>query len=266
MSDIIVHGAGGRMGKYVLQVLNSDNSVKIAAAVDYKDHPDLGKDAGILAGLEALNVPLSADFPAQKADVIIDFSLPQALDRLLEYSQTSKTPLILCTTGLDDSDLEKAKKAAKSIPIVQATNMSVGMNLLFSIVGKVAAALGPDYDVEIVEAHHRYKKDSPSGTALTLAEKICDATGRDYPGHLVHGRHTRDEARTPREIGMHAVRGGDIVGKHEIILSTLGETLTLSHNAHSRKTFAIGALRATKWIIGKPAGLYSMIDVLGLDT
>jgi len=149
--------------------------------------------------------------------------------------------------------------------VVYATNMSVGMNVLFATVGKVAKMLGEDYDIEITEAHHRFKKDSPSGTALSLAEEICSDTERPYPGCLVHGREGKEATREKGTIGMHAIRAGGIVGQHSVIYSALEETVTISHNAHSRDNFAKGAVRAAKWIAGKSAGLYSMKNVLGIE-
>jgi 4-hydroxy-tetrahydrodipicolinate reductase len=165
---------------------------------------------------------------------------------------------------LSDSQHKKIIEAYTKIPVVYGTNMSVGMNVLFNLVGKAAAMLGEDYDIEIVEQHHRFKKDAPSGSALTLAENICKATGRDFPGSLVNGRSGGDEVRQKGTIGMHAVRAGDITGIHSVMFGTLGEKVTLSHTAHSRNTFASGALRAAEWLVGKKSGKYSMADVLGI--
>lgn len=264
MPALVVNGAAGRMGKHVLSLAAEDKDITLAGAVDRAGHPDLGKDAGRVAGIEALGVLISDTFPS-KADVVIDFSLPEALDKVLVFCRASKAGLVLCTTGLGDEQQQKVKSASHDVPIVQATNMSVGMNLLFSLVGKVARALGEDYDIEIVESHHRFKKDSPSGTALTLAENIARETGREFPGCLVHGRHGKQALREGGTIGMHAIRAGDIVGEHSIIFGTLGETVRLSHTAHSRFTFATGALRAAKWLLGCNPGLYNMADVLGLE-
>ncbi|MHC5163112.1 MAG: 4-hydroxy-tetrahydrodipicolinate reductase, partial [Planctomycetota bacterium] len=213
--------------------------------------------------IEPINVPLSGNFP-DSAEVMIDFSLPQAADGVIDYCAKNSIALMLGTTGLSDEQTAKLKNAAAKIAVVQATNMSMGMNLLFATVGKVAKALGAPYDIEIVEAHHRFKKDAPSGTALSLAEAICDETGRDYPGCLVHGREGRDAERKEGTIGMHAIRGGDIVGEHSVIYSTLGETVTISHSAHTRDTFVRGALRAAEWLTTQKPGHYNMLDVLGL--
>ncbi len=261
--SLVIHGAAGRMGKRIVALAAEEQVFQIIGAIDYPAHPDLGKDAGVLAGVPAIGVNLDKTFPA-KADAVIDFSLPQAAAETIAWAEKTGTPLVMGTTGLEAGHFEMLKKAAGEIAIVQATNMSLGMNLLFSIVGKVAAALGPDYDIEITEAHHRFKKDAPSGSALSLAKSICDATKRDYPGCLVHGREGKEALRSAGTIGMHAIRAGDIVGQHSVIYGTLGETITISHDAHTRDTFVRGALRAAKWLLTQKPGLYNMQHVLGL--
>jgi 4-hydroxy-tetrahydrodipicolinate reductase len=260
---LIINGAAGRMGKRIVALAFESKQFDIVGAADYAEHPDLGKDIGPLAGIEAINVDLSADFP-DSADVMVDFSLPRAADKAIDYCVKNNVALVMGTTGLSDGQSAKLKNASAKIAIMQATNMSLGMNLLFATVGKVAKALGENYDIEIVEAHHRFKKDAPSGTALSLAEAVCKETGRDYPGSLVHGRAGKEATREKGTVGMHAIRGGDIVGEHSVIYSTLGETVTLSHSAHTRDTFVRGALRAAEWITGQKPGLYDMQDVLGL--
>ena len=263
-TELIVNGAAGRMGKRILALAIESDDFNIAAAVDYAQCPDLGKDAGLVAGIAQIGVELTPNYPAT-ADVMIDFSLPQATDAAVEYCTANNVALVLATTGLSDEQLAKIKQASNTIPIVQATNMSVGMNVLFATVGKVAKMLGEDYDIEITESHHRFKKDSPSGTALSLAEEICNDTDRPYPGCLVHGREGKETLRQKGTIGMHAIRAGDITGEHSVIYSTLGETITISHSAHNRDNFARGALRAAKWLTGKQPALYSMLDVLGIS-
>jgi 4-hydroxy-tetrahydrodipicolinate reductase len=253
--NLIVCGAAGRMGSRILALAAEDGQFQITGAVEKAGHPDIGKDAGI--------VKITSDFVGQ-ADVVIDFSLPEAADRTVDYCVKNNAGLVLGTTGLSDSQRKKIETASSKTAIVCATNMSVGMNTLFALVGKVASMLGEDYDIEIVEQHHRFKKDAPSGSALTLAENIAKATGRKFPDCLTHGRSGKESMRQKGDIGMHAVRAGDIVGIHSVIFSTLGETVTLNHTAHSRDTFARGALRAANWLIGKKPGLYSMADVLGL--
>ena len=260
---LIITGAAGRMGKRILTLAIDQEAFNLVGAVDYAQHPDLGKDIGTLAGIEPVNVELSADFP-ETADVMIDFSLPVAADASIDYCVKNNVALVLGTTGLSDAQFAKLKEAGQKIAIMQATNMSLGMNLLFATVGKVAKALGQEYDIEIVEAHHRFKKDAPSGTALSLAESVCKETGRDYPGCLTHGRDGKDTERKQGEIGMHAIRAGDIVGQHSVMYSTLGETVTIAHNAHTRDTFVHGALRAADWLLNQKPGLYNMLDVLGL--
>lgn len=260
---LIVVGAAGRMGGRVLSLAIEAGEFDIIGAVERENHPDIGKDAGLLAGAGPINVKLGSAYPAD-VDVVIDFSTPVAAEKSVDYCVRKNAALVSGTTGLADGQREKIKAAAEKIPVIQATNMSVGMNVLFSLAGKVASMLGEDYDIEILEQHHRFKKDAPSGSALTLAENICRATGRKFPDCLTQGRSGKDTLRQKGTIGIHAVRAGDITGKHEVIFSTLGETVTLNHTAHSRDTFARGALRAAKWLIGKKPGLYSMADVLGL--
>ncbi len=260
---LIVVGAAGRMGSRVLASAADTGQFVIIAAVEGKDHPGIGKDAGLVAAVGPLKVKLDSIYPAG-ADVAIDFSQPQAADSTVDYCLKNNTALVLGTTGLSAGQLEKIKAASAKIPIVYAANMSVGMNVLFALAGKTASMLGDDYDVEIIEQHHRFKKDAPSGSALTLAENICKATAKKFPACLTHGRSGKDALRQKGTIGMHAVRAGDITGVHSVVFSTLGETVTLNHTAHSRDTFALGALRAAQWLIGRKPALYSMADVLGL--
>lgn len=261
--QLVISGAAGRMGRRILALAIENQDFTIAGAVDRKDHPDLGKDAGVLAGIDAINVPLSTTLP-KGADIMIDFSSPDAAEAHIQHCVENQCALVLGTTGLSTAQMDKAAAASHTIPILTATNMSVGMNLLFNIIGKVAKALGDEFDVEIVEHHHKHKKDAPSGTALTLAQNVAVALGRPYPDSLVHGRYGKEALRQPGTIGMHAVRAGDIVGYHEVMFSTAGETVTISHNAHSRDVLVRGAIRAAKWLIKQQPGLYSMQDVLGL--
>ena len=260
---LIVCGAAGRMGRRILALAIEDGIFEIAGAVENASHPDIGKDAGLVAGAGGINVDIVGVAPAG-ADIVIDFSLPEAADRTIDYCVENNAALVLGTTGLSNAQHDKVRAAAGKIPVIYGTNMSVGMNVLFAMVGKAASMLGDDYDIEIIEQHHRFKKDAPSGSALTLAENICKATARPYPDSLIHGRSGKDTQRDKGGIGMHAVRAGDITGIHSVIFSTLGETVTLNHTAHSRDTFARGAIRAAKWLVGKKCGQYSMANVLGL--
>jgi 4-hydroxy-tetrahydrodipicolinate reductase len=261
---LVINGAAGRMGRLILANAIDAQRFDIIAAIEKKDHPYIGKDVGLLVGKNPLNVALSSEYPPY-ADVVIDFSLPDAADASVDYCLKNRIALVLGTTGLTDAQLNSLRAASQSIGIVQASNMSLGMNLLFKLVGQVACTLGDDYDVEIIEQHHRFKKDAPSGSALTLAKNIAAATGRDWPDSAVYGREGKDALRRKGTIGIHAVRAGDITGMHSVIFSTLGETVTLSHTAHSRDTFARGALYAAEWLIGKKPSLYSMTDVLGIS-
>jgi 4-hydroxy-tetrahydrodipicolinate reductase len=260
---LIINGAGGRMGRRIVALAVEGGYFDIVGAVDKPGHADIGKDAGVPAGIAEIGVKLGSEYPA-KADVVIDFSLPEAADAVIGYCEKNKVALVMGTTGLSDEQTARLQAAGKKIPIVWASNMSVGMNVLFRMVGKVAQMLGDDYDIEIVESHHRYKKDAPSGSALTLAKNIAGQTGRDWPACAVYGRKGKDSLRQAGTIGMHSVRAGDITGEHSVIFSTLGETVTLAHRAHNRYTFASGALRAARWVAGKGPGVYSMGDVLGM--
>jgi len=260
---LVVVGAAGRMGRRIIAMGMESGRFELAGAVDAASHPEAGKDAGVLAGVGALGVHVGADWPSG-ADVVIDFSLPQAADATMAWCASNTVPLVMGTTGLSDAHKASLQAAAKKTAVVYATNMSVGMNALFALVGKAAAMLGDAYDIEIIEQHHRFKKDAPSGSAITLAENICEATGRDVKTALVHGR-GGVSPRKPGEIGMHAVRAGDITGIHSVMYGTLGEVVTLSHTAHSRDTFVQGALRAAEWLMDRGSGFYSMRDVLGIE-
>jgi len=261
--ELIVSGAAGRMGRRIISLATETGEFDIVGAVERQDHPDIGKDAGLVAGTGPINVKLDSVYPAT-ADVVIDFSQPEAAEKTIDYCTENSAALVLGTTGLSDEQREKIKNASEKIPVIYATNMSVGMNVLFALVGRVASMLGDEYDIEIIEQHHRFKKDAPSGSALTLAENICQATGRGFPDSLVHGRNGKEALRQEGTIGIHAIRAGDITGIHSVIFGTLGEKLTVNHTAHSRDTFARGAMRAAKWLIGKEPNFYSMPDVLGI--
>jgi len=257
-SKLVIVGAGGRMGKRITILAMDEKSFEVIGAIEQKDHPEIGQPAG------PHGINLSSDFPSG-ADVVIDFSAAEQAGVTVDYCLENNCAMVLGTTGLTEAQLQKINTASEKIPLVYATNMSVGMNVLFSVVGKTASLLGEDYDIEIIEQHHRFKKDAPSGSALTLAENICKTTRRDFSDCLTYGRQGKDALRKKGTIGVHAVRAGDITGIHSVIFSTLGETVTLNHNAHSRDGFAKGAIRAALWLIGKTAGSYSMANVLGIS-
>jgi 4-hydroxy-tetrahydrodipicolinate reductase len=265
-TKLVVIGAAGRMGRRILSLAAESGQFDIIAAIDRQDHPDIGKVFSLESVSGQIEVVLTDTYPTAAADVAIDFSQPEAVDETIDYCLKNNVALVSGTTGLSERQRDKIKAASGKIPVIYGTNMSVGMNILFSLVGKAASMLGDEYDVEIVEQHHRFKKDAPSGSALTLAENICRATGRDLPETVTHGRCGKDALRQKGTIGMHAVRAGDITGVHSVIFGTLGETITLNHTANSRDTFVRGALRAAKWLVGKRPALYSMADVLGIKT
>ncbi|MGE4285400.1 MAG: 4-hydroxy-tetrahydrodipicolinate reductase [Phycisphaerae bacterium] len=263
MIKLVINGAAGRMGQRILALALESGKFDIVAALEHPSSNQLGKDAGEVAGVGKIGVCLTSEKPAN-ADVMIDFTLATAADDTIDYCAATKTALIMGTTGLTDEQFARLDELAKKVPLVQATNMSVGMNVLFEMVGQFAEKLGEEYDIEIVEHHHRFKKDAPSGSAITLAERVAEGAGLDVNKALQHGREGRDALRRKGEIGMHAVRGGDIIGYHEVIYSTLGETVIVEHRAHNRDNFVRGAIRAAQWIVGRKPGRYSMKDVLGL--
>jgi len=258
-------GAAGRMGRRIGALACEDESLKVVCAIDIAGHPSQGVDFGELIGVGKLTVPISSAW-SQKPDVLIDFTRPEATMKSVAAARKDGIPIVIGTTGLNAGQLDKLAEAAKQIPVLHAANMSLGVNLLFELVQKVAVALGEDYDIEITETHHRFKKDSPSGTAMELARQICKATGRDVGRCLMHGRSGAEVGRRPGNIGMHARRQGDVIGEHTVAFSTLGETIELSHKAHSRDIFARGALKAAAWLVGKEPGLYNMMDVLNLKS
>ena len=263
MIKIAITGAAGRMGRRIAALALADpKRFQIVSAMEAPAHEAMGSDVGSLCGAGPCGVAVSEALQGTP-DVIIDFSVPDATLEWLDAARTHKLGMVIGTTGLTESHLAEVADAAGTIPILQAPNMSVGVNLLFKIAGEVARALGPEYDIEIAETHHRFKKDAPSGTALGLARSICQATGRDMGEVLVYGR-SGQCPRKPGEIGMHALRLGDTVGEHSVHFGCLGETVTLSHSAHTRDTFVLGALRAAEWIVRQKPGLYSVQDMVGL--
>mgnify|MGYP000160520199 CR=1 FL=1 len=263
MTRIAIAGAAGRMGRRITALAAGDDRFQIAAALESAGCPDLGRDAGELAGLGPIGVRVS-DRAAARFDVLIDFSLPAGTGQWLGECVTAGSAAVIGTTGHTAAQLAAIEQAAAAIPVLKSTNMSVGVNLLFALVEQAAAVLGDGWDVEIVETHHRFKKDAPSGTAMSLMEAVVRATGRDPEKDVVYGRHGQTGERPRRQIGMHALRVGDTVGEHEVHFGSLGETVTLRHSAHNRDIFAAGALRAAAWLKGRPAGLYDMRHVLGM--
>ena len=239
---ILLVGAKGRMGQAIAAAAETADAV-IVAALDQGD--DLTKEI-------------------DACEAVVDFSHPSATDAICHACLGAGKPLVVGTTGHSDEERALLQEAAKSLPIVFSPNFSVGVNALFWLTRKAAEMLGQDFDLEIVETHHRLKKDAPSGTAKKLAEILCEVRKLDYAKNVAHGREGMIGERPAAEIGMHSIRGGDVVGDHKVMFAGRGERLELAHKASSRETFAAGALRAAKWVVGRPAGLYSMEDVLGL--
>lgn len=263
MIQLAVAGAAGRMGLRIYALASADKRFEVVAALERTGNAAVGEDAGERAGIGRTGLPIQ-DRTETEFDVLIDFSSPAGTVHWLEYCLARKRPIVIGTTGHTPDQLQQIEQAAQAIPVLKATNMSVGVNLLFKLVAQVAAALGDDYDIEIVETHHRFKADAPSGTAVSLRDSILNATGRDVEKDVVYGRRGITGQRPPQQIGMHALRVGDTVGEHEIHFGNIGETIVLKHSAHTRDTFVQGALRAAAWIVGKPPGRYDMHDVLGI--
>lgn len=258
---IAVHGACGRMGQRVVHCVAADPEAVLVGAVESANHPLLGQDIGIVCGLGEKKVPITSELPA-RVDAIIDFSIPEPSLAMVRRAVDRKIPIVVATTGHEKEQREEIESAAHQIPLLLSANLSLVVNLLFKLTAEAGKALaGKDFDVEIIEQHHRFKADSPSGTALRFAE-IVEKTMQH--SHRRHGREGILGERPRNEIGLHAVRAGDNVGQHTILFSTLGESLELVHRSSSRDSYAKGAVAAAKFLVGKPAGPYSMADVLGI--
>ncbi|MFT3921415.1 MAG: 4-hydroxy-tetrahydrodipicolinate reductase [Myxococcales bacterium] len=262
---IAMHGAAGRMGRAVVRLISEAEDLTLSAAIDSAQSKYLGRDAGELAGVTSLGVPVSAGLDAiAVADVVIDFSLPVALDALLDAAERHAKPLVVATTGLSPQQRARIDELAKRVPLVAAPNYSTGVAVLYHLAER-ASALLKEFDLEIVEMHHRNKIDAPSGTALGLAEAAARGRKLDAREHAVYGREGHPGARTDQEIGIMTLRGGDVIGDHTLMLAGPGERLELSHKASDRALFARGALRAARFVAAQNRpGRYGMNDVLGL--
>jgi 4-hydroxy-tetrahydrodipicolinate reductase len=258
-----INGAAGRMGQRLVHLSREDADLSLGAALESIDHPQQDRDIGEIAGLGTLGVPVRSDLPRdRRLDVLIDFSMPEGTMAVLPLCVERRLPLVVATTGHTPAQRQEIEAAAHHTALLMAPNMSLSVNVLFQLVRQAAALLkGKGFDVEIVERHHRFKKDAPSGTALHFARIVQEVMGQT---EIRHGREGLVGERPPNEIGMHALRTGDNVGEHTIIFSTLGETLELVHRGHTRDSYARGALLAAKFLAGKPPGRYTMNDVLGL--
>ncbi|MCU0858404.1 MAG: 4-hydroxy-tetrahydrodipicolinate reductase [Pontiellaceae bacterium] len=267
--NVVIQGAAGRMGKTLIRCIQEGKvaGLKLTGAVDLWDVPDIGKDAGLAAGTKEAGIKMTADLAAvaSAADVIVDFTSHIGTSGNAERIANWKTAWVIGTTGLSDTELAEVKKTAQSVPVVMAGNMSLGINLLCNLVQEAAEALyARGYDIEVIERHHNQKKDAPSGTALMLGQAAADGAGLDLKKSQMDGRTGMPGARTKAEIGFHAIRGGDIIGDHTVLMAGPGEMIELSHRVTSRETLAIGALNAAAWVVQQPPCLYSMKDVLGL--
>jgi 4-hydroxy-tetrahydrodipicolinate reductase len=259
-----INGACGRMGQRIAQLAREDGELQIAAALESVSHPQSGRDYGEVLGVGKLGVIVRPDLPIdQRLDVMIDFSMPEGTMHVLPICVARRIPLVVATTGFTAVQRQEIEAAAHETALLMAPNMSLAVNVLFKLVAAAAKVLrDKSFDVEILERHHRFKKDSPSGTALHFAHLVKEAMGQT---ELRHGREGLVGERPPHEIGIHAIRVGDNVGEHTIVFSTLGETIELTHRAHSRDCYARGALQAAKFLADRPAGRYTMNDVLGLS-
>ncbi len=265
MIKVVVTGAAGRMGTQIVRLVRATEGMALAGAVE-RPGAAIGQDAGVLAGIGPIGVAVVDDLAKvlPGADVVVDFTSHEASTRHAEACAGKGVPAVIGSTGWTPDALARVDAAAKKIPIVLAPNMSVGVTVLFELVRQAAKVLGDAYDVEIVEIHHKKKRDAPSGTAVKLGEVAADALGRDPKDALAYARHGIMGERPPWQIGVQTLRGGDVVGEHTVYFCGEGERLELTHRASSREQFARGAVRAVQWIAGKPAGLYDMADVLGL--
>ena len=264
MTKIAIAGAAGRMGRTLIELAAEDQHLHVSAAFEHAQSDFVGQDAGQVAGVGQLNLPIADSISANNDfDVLIDFTLPESTVENVKWCQAERKAMVIGTTGL--GDLQQAIYAAGAeIPIVFAPNMSVGVNLCFKLTEIAARVLGDDVDIEVIEAHHRHKIDAPSGTAVRLGEILADTLGRDLKSCAVYGREGRTGPRDRKTIGFETIRAGDIVGDHTVMYAGAGERVEITHRASSRATFASGALRAADWIGAQSSGVFDMQDVLGL--
>ncbi len=266
MIRTIVSGACGKMGRRICTLMENDETLELVGAVEAKSSPFLGEDIGVVCGIGKKGVPIkdTLEDVIKQGEVLIEFSTPEATLAHVRTAAENEVAMVVGTTGLSQEIIDEIKKLSVRIPIVLAPNMSLGVNILFKLVEDVARTLKDEYDIEIVEMHHRFKKDAPSGTALKLAQQAAKGAGINLEEAAVYGREGNIGERKKGEIGIMSLRGGDVVGDHTVIFAGLGERIELTHKATSRDTFALGALRAAKWVIDKIPGLYDMRDVLEL--
>jgi 4-hydroxy-tetrahydrodipicolinate reductase len=261
-----IAGIAGRMGSRIAQLVRETPGIQLVAGFERPDHPMVGKDAGEVIGSAPLGIQVAGSIHDVLAacDVVIDFTSAAVSVQHIDAAGKACRAMVIGSTGFTAEQLEKVRASTRAMPCVLAPNMSLGVNVLFKLVADVARLLGDDYDVEIVEAHHRFKKDAPSGTAMKLAQVVADALGRDLQKDGVYARHGLIGERDSRQIGIQTVRAGDIVGEHTVMFANLGERIEVTHRAHSRDGFARGGIRAALWVVNQPPGLYDMQHVLGI--
>ena len=266
MTQIAIAGVPGRMGRTLVEAIQDDVAAALSAATCGIESTLIGADAGELAAVGKLDVAISAGLAdLGDYDVMIDFTVPEATMANLDECVKRGKAIVIGTTGLDDSQKQRLQDAGQHIPIVFASNFSVGVNLCFKLLDMAARTLGDSVDVEVIEAHHRHKIDAPSGTALSMGEVLADALGRDLKECAVYGREGRTGERDRKTIGFETIRAGDIVGEHTVMFADIGERIEITHKASSRMTFAKGAIRSANWVTDKAPGVYSMQDVLDLS-
>jgi 4-hydroxy-tetrahydrodipicolinate reductase len=266
MVNIIVAGAAGRVGARIINVIGQTDGVRLVGAFEHPDSPSIGQDAGLAAGLGPVGIKITGSINGviDKGEVVIDFTSPKATLENIKAVSARGISMVIGTTGMTGDLLAEVERLARGIRCVISPNMSVGVNVMLRVVAMMAEKLGSDYDIEIIEAHHRLKKDAPSGTAMAIARTLAGATGRDLDRVAVYERKGITGERTKEEIGIQTVRAGDITGDHTVMFGGIGERLELIHRAHNRDNFARGAVRAAGWVVEQPAGLYNMQDVLGI--
>lgn len=262
-----VCGAAGRMGKTIIEVCRDTDGVELAAAIEHSESPMLGMDAGEVAGIGKTGILITDDISdvTDQIDVVIDFTFAASVTANIKKCVAANIKMVIGTTGLTTEDYEQIEFAAKKVAIVYAPNMSIGVNLCLKLLEMAASVIGDDSDIEVIEAHHRHKKDAPSGTAIRMGEVVAHTLGRNLKNCAVYGREGITGERDKKTIGFETIRAGDIVGDHTVMFATEGERVEITHKASSRKTFANGAVRAAEWLANKDKGLFDMQDVLNLS-
>jgi 4-hydroxy-tetrahydrodipicolinate reductase len=263
MIRVIVAGACGRMGRMIVEGIAEQGDMELVGAIARPGRPQIGRDIGEVAGVGTLGVPVSSDLPASlsQGDVVIEFTRPSVTIEHLRHTVEMNKPMAIGTTGFTKDELAEVRELAVQIPCVMASNMSMGVNILSQAIALAANMLGDDYDVEVIETHHNQKVDSPSGTALRLAEGTAEVLGRQLPEVSVYGRHGIIGHRSEKEIGVHAIRGGDLAGNHTVLFANADERIEITHHSHSREAYANGAIRAAKWVVNAPKGLHDINEV-----